>query len=153
MSDRSRDFTVLAVSSGGGHWEELLLLRPAFSGFNLVFATTNAELAERDHIDRFLFLPDANRDEIWRSVLCFFASIRLIMRLRPNVVITTGALPGLFCLIAARLTRAHTVWIDSIANSDKPSLSGRVARPFAHEWFTQWAHLATRSRRYDGALL
>lgn len=150
---RERGFTLLAVSSGGGHWEELMLLRPAFVGYEPTFATTNLKLAEREHIDRFHCLPDASRDEPWRAVLCFAASIKLVVQLRPSMVITTGALPGLFCLIAARLLGARTVWIDSIANSDQPSLSGRFARPFAHEWFTQWQHLATDHRRYDGAVL
>lgn len=146
-------FTVLAVSSGGGHWEELMLLRPALTGIDQVFATTNAELATRDHIDRFEFLPDANRDEPRRALICLLASVRLVWKVRPSMLITTGALPGLFCLICARMLGVRTVWIDSIANSDQPSLSGRIARPFAHEWFTQWEHLATRSQRYEGAVL
>jgi UDP-N-acetylglucosamine:LPS N-acetylglucosamine transferase len=148
-----RDFTILAVSSGGGHWEELMLLRPAFADVNQVFATTNAELAKRDHIAEFKYLPDANRDEPWRATICFVAAARLIWRVRPDVLITTGALPGLFCLIWARLLGAHTIWIDSIANSDQPSLSGRIARPFTHDWFTQWEHLAANRRRYEGAVL
>jgi len=150
---RDREFIVLAVSSGGGHWEELMLLRPALVGINPVFATTSVELARRDHIDAFEFLPDANRDEPWRAAICFMASFRLIRKVRPNMLITTGALPGLFCLIFARLLGARTIWIDSIANSDRPSLSGTIARPFAHEWFTQWEHLATHSKRYEGAVL
>ena len=31
----SQGFTLLAVSSGGGHWEELMLLRPAFAGLDI----------------------------------------------------------------------------------------------------------------------
>jgi UDP-N-acetylglucosamine:LPS N-acetylglucosamine transferase len=150
---RSRSFTVLAVSSGGGHWEELMLLRPAFDGLDQVFATTNPELARRDGIEHFHYLPDSNRDEPWRAVVCFAASFRLVLRVRPSVFVTTGALPGLFCLIAARLFGARTVWIDSIANSDRPSLSGKFARPFSHEWFTQWKHLATDAQQYGGAVL
>lgn len=130
-----------------------MLLRPAFASFDPIFAATDVELSKRDRIDRFCILPDANRDEPMRAVRCLIASFKLIRRVRPAVLITTGALPGLFCLIAARLNGAHTIWIDSIANSDQPSLSGRWARPFAHEWFTQWAHLASATRRYDGALL
>jgi UDP-N-acetylglucosamine:LPS N-acetylglucosamine transferase len=130
-----------------------MLLRPAFAGFDPVFAATDSELAERDRIRRFHALPDANRDELRRSLICFIASARLVLRVRPDVLITTGALPGLFCLIVARLIGARTVWIDSVANSDQPSLSGRFARPFARDWFTQWEHLATKDRRYDGALL
>lgn len=151
--ERSTRYTLLAVSSGGGHWEELMLLRPALAPFDPVYATTNVELAQRDGIDRFFFLPDANRDEPGRAFVCLVAAVRLVLRIRPKLVITTGALPGLFCLVTARLLGARTIWIDSIANSDQPSLSGRCAQPFAHEWFTQWEHLATSGRRYEGALL
>jgi UDP-N-acetylglucosamine:LPS N-acetylglucosamine transferase len=153
LTERSADFTLLAVSSGGGHWEELMLLRPALNLFNPVFATTDAELAQRDGVVRFHVLPDSNRDEPLHAVACLAASVRLVWRVRPKIVVTTGALPGLFCLIAARLLGAHTIWIDSIANSDKPSLSGRCARPFATHWYTQWPHLANAAQRYDGALL
>lgn len=144
---------LLAVSSGGGHWEELILLRPALLEFDPIFATTDQELSRREGLDRFHVLPDANRDAPLRAIHCLLASFALIRRLRPKVVVTTGALPGLFCLIAARAMGARTIWIDSIANSDKPSLSGRCAQPFAHEWFTQWPHLAGEGRRFDGALL
>jgi UDP-N-acetylglucosamine:LPS N-acetylglucosamine transferase len=130
-----------------------MLLRPALASFDPVFGTTDAELSLRDDVARFHVLPDANRDEPLRALLCVIASFALVLRVRPAVLVTTGALPGLFCLIAARLIGARTVWIDSIANSDQPSLSGRCARLFAHDWFTQWAHLAAAGRRYDGALL
>jgi hypothetical protein len=48
---------------------------------------------------------------------------------------------------------ARTIWLDSIANSDRPSLSGTFARPFASLWLTQWKHLADGALRYEGALL
>lgn len=130
-----------------------MLLRPAFAAFDPVFAATDAELSARDAVPQFVVLPDANRDAPWRALKCLLASARLVLRVRPAVLVTTGALPGLFCLVLARLTGAYTIWIDSIANSDRPSLSGACARPFAHEWFTQWPHLATARRRYEGALL
>lgn len=147
-------FTVMAVASGGGHWEELMLLRPAFDAFGPVYATTNASLARRENIARIHVLPDANRDQFGQSIRCLRACVSLVRRVRPDLLISTGALPGLFCLIAARLTGARTIWIDSVANSDAPSLSGRLARPFASLWLTQWAHLATeRTILYRGGLL
>ncbi|WP_231021678.1 glucuronosyltransferase [Sphingomonas sp. IC-11] len=144
---------MLAIASGGGHWEELMLLRPALTEGRVVFATTNRELAVRDGLDRVHLLPDANRDEPMRAMSSMIASARLVWRLRPNVVVTTGALPGLFCLVFARLIGARTVWIDSIAASDRPSLSGAFARPFATRWYTQWQHLQSPARDYEGALL
>lgn len=146
-------FTVLAVASGGGHWEELMLLRPAFDDVATSFATTNTELATREGLHQVYLLPDSNRDEPRRALSCMVASARLIWRLRPDLLVTTGALPGLFCLIFARLLGARTIWIDSIANSDRPSLSGTCARPFASRWYTQWQHLQSPGRCYEGALL
>jgi hypothetical protein len=118
-----------------------MLLRSAFDGRDVVYATTNSQLSVRDGISHVEVLPDCNRDQVMNSLHCLWASLRLVWRLRPRVG-DDGALPGLFCLIAARLLGARTVWVDSIANSDEPSLSGRVARPFTSLWLTQWPHLA-----------
>jgi UDP-N-acetylglucosamine:LPS N-acetylglucosamine transferase len=151
---RKGEGLVLAVASGGGHWEELMLLRPALDRFDPVFATTHRQLAEREGLRHIHVLPDSNRDQPLRALRCLWHSFRLVLSLRPAVVVTTGALPGLFCLISARLLGARTLWIDSIANSDKPSLSGTLARPFSTLWLTQWEHLADEERhRYRGALL
>ncbi len=130
-----------------------MLLRSALNQGRVLFATTNQELALRDGVEGVHLLPDANRDEPMRALSSLIASARLVARLRPHVVVTTGALPGLFCLIFARLLGARTVWIDSIAASDRPSLSGAFARPFATRWYTQWEHLQSPGRGYEGALL
>jgi UDP-N-acetylglucosamine:LPS N-acetylglucosamine transferase len=76
------------------------------------------------------------------------------MRTRPDVVISTGAAPGLFGILFGRLVGARTIWIDSIANAEKLSLSGRIASRIAHIALTQWPHLAaTRRPSYRGSIL
>ena len=34
------------------------------------------------------------------------------------------------------------MWVDSIANSGEMSRAGRMARPYADLWLTQWEHLS-----------
>ena len=59
------------------------------------------------------------------------------------MVVTTGAAPGLMALVMGKLLAgSRTVWIDSIANTRRLSLSGRLAWPVADAWLTQWEHLA-----------
>ena len=58
------------------------------------------------------------------------------------MVVSTGAAPGLIALPIAKLFGARTVWIDSLANCERLSLSGRIARHFSDLWLTQWPHLA-----------
>lgn len=134
---------VLALSSGGGHWVQLLRLRPAFANCDVVFATVNegyrANLAAGSE---FRIIPDANRWNKLGLLKVLFAIFRLLWRERPDVVISTGAAPGYFAVRIGNLLGARTIWVDSVANGEELSLSGQKAGPHAALWLTQWAHLA-----------
>ncbi|KUO56325.1 MAG: hypothetical protein APF82_08850 [Sphingomonadales bacterium BRH_c42] len=145
---------VLAVASGGGHWEQLLLLRDAFSRHEIHFATTSKVSKHEIGAISVQILPDCNLRQPLRTLECAVRSAFLIARLRPQIVISTGAAPGLLCIFWGRVMGARTLWIDSIANADRLSLSGRLAMRIAHRCLTQWEHLAReRTVHYAGALL
>jgi UDP-N-acetylglucosamine:LPS N-acetylglucosamine transferase len=133
---------VLAVSSGGGHWVELRRIRAAFAGLEVVYASTDpsaaAGLDARHHVIRNV----TRRDRLGFAVV-LWQLLRILARERPDVVVTTGAAPGLMALAAAKLLfGARTIWIDSIASAATMSLSARLARPVADAWLVQWPHLA-----------
>jgi hypothetical protein len=62
--------------------------------------------------------------------------------MRPDVVISTGAAPGFLALRLGRLLGARTIWVDSVANGEELSMSGKLAGRYADLWLTQWEHLA-----------
>ena len=98
--------------------------------------------------------PDANIWEKVAMVKMFAAVFFRVAMIRPDVVVTTGAAPGLSALMVGKLFGARTMWIDSIANSEQLSGSGKVARHFADVWLTQWEHLAADSGpQYWGGVL
>lgn len=132
---------VLAVASGGGHWVQLLRLRPAYSHHNVTFVSTNAAYA-KDVDGTLLVVIDANLNEKLKLLRMFAQMFVHLVRVRPDVVITTGAAPGFAALTLGRLLGAKTIWVDSIANSEELSGSGRHAGRLAHVWLTQWVHLA-----------
>ncbi|MNR47458.1 Oligosaccharide biosynthesis protein Alg14 like protein [compost metagenome] len=66
----------------------------------------------------------------------------VIIKYRPDVVVSTGAAPGFFALVFGRLIGAKTIWIDSVANAEELSLAGRKVRRWANHWLTQWPDLA-----------
>lgn len=133
---------VLAIASGGGHWQQLMLMRPAFEGLDVTYATTLPGLAEAFGAAPAVLVPDANRTAPGASLRALAAIGWLVLRRRPEVVISTGALPGLIALAFGRLTGARTIWIDSVANAEEMSMSGRLAKRFATHWLSQWAHVA-----------
>lgn len=145
---------VLAIASGGGHWQQLMRLRPAFDEQDTMYVTTNSDYAsEVPGCDLFV-VTDANRHQKMKLLRLAVEVLFRVLRLRPDVVISTGAAPGLFGVIFGRLVGAKTIWIDSIANAEAVSLSGRIALRFANVVLTQWPHLAQATGpRYQGSIL
>ncbi|WP_202390110.1 UDP-N-acetylglucosamine--LPS N-acetylglucosamine transferase [Tsuneonella aeria] len=144
---------MLAIASGGGHWDELLQLRGAFQDTTVHYATTLPGLADRAGI-RAHVIPDCNRKQPLRALRCAFALTALLVIVQPTVVVTTGALPGLLAIAIARKMGVRTVWIDSVANADEMSLAGQKARRHADLWLTQWPAIAQQTgATYSGAVL
>lgn len=142
---------VLAVASAGGHWVQLFRLRPAWKGCTLSYLTTNEEYRQQvvsdaveraEEIPRFFTVIAANRWQKFRLVYQFLQILAAIGRVRPDVVVTTGAAPGYLAVRVGRWVGARTVWVDSIANAQELSLSGMRAGPYSGLWLTQWEHLA-----------
>lgn len=145
---------VLAVASGGGHWQQLMALRPAFAGHRVIYATTLPGLAARYGAAPAVLIPDCNRDAPLAILRATVGLGRLILRHRPQIVVSTGALPGLIGLALGKLCGADTVWIDSVANARSLSRSGQAARRVADLWLTQWPEVAQASgARYAGSVL
>lgn len=145
-SNPHRTPRVLAISSGGGHWVQLLRLRPAFAGCVVSYATVRAgyRVDLEPGVD-FHVIPDGNRWSKSRLLHSALAIAWLILRLRPDVVVTTGAAAGYFALRIGKWLGARVVWIDSIANAGELSMSGQKAGRIADLWLTQWPHLARGS--------
>ena len=149
--DRKR---VLAIASGGGHWVQLLRLTPAFEGCHITFATTRASYRYDVDGHDFRVIPDGNRWQKRKLVRSAMGITWLILRLRPDVIVSTGAAPGYFAIRFGKLFGIKTVWLDSIANAEELSMSGEKAGRHADLWLTQWEHLARESGpHYRGNVL
>lgn len=145
---------ILAIASGGGHWQQLMLLRPAFQGHDVLYMTTLPGLPDQFDAQPHVIIPDCNRDEKLAILRCSAVLSARMLRFRPHVVISTGALPGVIALALGRATGARTIWIDSVANAEKMSMSGDLARRVAHLWMSQWEHVAEAAgAEYAGAVL
>jgi len=133
---------ILAVASGGGHWVQLLRMMSAFDGDEIVFASTMPSLRNEVTNHRFYAVPDANRRRPITLLRLMAKMLWIVAKERPDYVISTGAAPGYISIVFGRLFGAQTIWVDSIANVDKLSMSGKLAGKFANLWLTQWPQLA-----------
>ena len=74
----------------------------------------------------------------------FLKAFAILLRERPKALVTTGSAPMLAFVLLARLMGVRTLWIDSIANSERLSSSGRLAKKLAHRVVSQWPDVAER---------
>jgi len=140
-------------------------LARSWDGCDVTYISTNsgykdavAAMAEQrgQPSPRFYTVPDVNR---WsgksRLAACMLRISLIVLRTRPDAIITTGAAPGLMALAAGVPLGARRIWVDSIANADTISLSGRNAKRIATLWLTQWPHLAneTEGPAYRGSVI
>lgn len=135
---------LLALASGGGHWVQLLRLRPAFDEFEVVYVSMFESYAQQLGGARLHIVPDASRFDIKSFAPVFAKAVAVLIKERPAAIVTTGSAPMLAFVLLGRMVGARTLWVDSIANSERMSSSGRLARKIAHKVISQWPEVAAR---------
>lgn len=154
---------VMAISSTGGHWVQLMRLRKAWDGMKVTYVTTDpgsGELLRQqaqeagEAAPNFATVTEANRWQKMRLIKQLLQITWVLIRYRPDVVVSTGAAPGYFAIRLGGLLGARTIWIDSMANAEELSLSGQKIGKHVDLWLTQWEHLAKpEGPHYLGAVL
>ena len=109
----------------GGHLVQLMrMMRPVSDACRLVYVST-AEEGRPEGEHNFYLVQDFSRTNFCRAFGQIKRLFAIMRREKPDMIISTGAAPGLMGLLVGRLMGIHTIWIDSVANADRLSLCGR----------------------------
>lgn len=145
---------LLAVASGGGHWVQLMRLRPAFAHSETVYASVHPKAPLDIGDARYHSYLDANKDTKIGLLIMALQIFLLVAWYRPDRVVSTGAAGGYFACRFGRWFGAKTLFIDSIANAETLSLSARLSLPHADQVFSQWPEVSRREGgTYHGSIL
>lgn len=145
---------VLLVASHGGHWVQIRKMSSAFEGMDVHYMTTTQGVKDEISDAPLYVIPDAHLDEKIRLIFLAIKIFFIMLRLRPNIVMSTGAAPGFFALLFGKLFGAKTIWVDSVANVEKLSVTGQKVKYFSDLWLTQWKHLEKpEGPLYKGSVL
>jgi UDP-N-acetylglucosamine:LPS N-acetylglucosamine transferase len=139
---------VLLVSSSGGHLVQISRLYEQLPNYDFTLMTTAIKDQVPDVLESipYRFLPEANQKTPLKVLAVMWCVYRQLRVLKPDVIVSTGAAPGVICIIIAKLLyKTKSVWIDSLANTKKMSLSGRLAKRFSDLWVSQWEDVAIES--------
>lgn len=151
---------VCLTSSAGGHFAELLRLRPAYDDLPHFYVLPRNAARERDRsLGRVHWVADYGKGRLGRRVAAVGAltvrSLVIYLRERPNVVLTTGAATGLPLALLVRAGGGRVIYVECSAQVRTPSRTGRAFRWIAEPFFVQWPALLRHYPRaeYGGLLL
>lgn len=138
-----RNKKLLLISSIGGHLTQLLQLEPLFKQYDFHLVTEKAEitksLKEKYPVS---YLVYGARNYPFRYIFKFsyniIKSFFIFLKVRPDIVITTGVHTAVPMCYIAKLFRKKVVFIESFAKSTSPTLSGRLVYPIADLFIVQW---------------
>jgi UDP-N-acetylglucosamine:LPS N-acetylglucosamine transferase len=147
---------ICLAASAGGHLNQLLKLAESWNGYDTFCVTTsNSVRSALQRYGKVYVVGESNRKHPLRVIAVLIRCIKVVLRKRPDVVISTGAAAGCIMCFLGKIIGARVVWIDSITNVERISLSGRMVRYIADLFLVQWPELAKQYKNvsYAGTLI
>jgi beta-1,4-N-acetylglucosaminyltransferase len=144
------------VCSAGGHLLQLCLLEEAWRGMSHAWVTLEREDARSLLSDETVYYASGPTT---RNVPNLLKNLHLawtvVRRLRPRVVVTTGAAVAVPFAWIGKLSGAKVVYVESLTRITEPSVSCRLIRPVADRLYVQWPELlrALPRARYAGKVV
>jgi len=132
------------VASSGGHWEELMCIRSIAQEHNTVYVTEEGGQARDSSLEKLHLVPQINRrqkDFLWKFLKLILTSGKIMLREKPDFVVTTGALIAFPFCVYGKLLGAKVIYIESFARVHDRSLTGRLVYPMADLFLVQWETL------------
>jgi len=152
MNGKKNNLKVCLAASAGGHLTQLLQLWPSWENYEVFYVTTGENIKGRiDKPGRVYTVEECNRKNPVKLAKVFFRCMKIALRERPDVVISTGAASGALMSYLCKMLGAKIVWMDSITNTQRLSLSGRLVRPIADLILTQWQDIAEKYPKVEYA--
>jgi beta-1,4-N-acetylglucosaminyltransferase len=133
------------AASTGGHYEQLLLLKPLIDKYNSFLITEKTEYKTCGIENRKIYyLKQVNRKEGSFPIyilINIFKSLRIFIKEKPDVIITTGVLSVIPISIIAKIFRKKLIYIESFSKITSPTLTGKFLYKFADQFYVQWREL------------
>ena len=135
---------VMFISSTGGHLSEMLELADLFKYYDTTLITekTKSNLYLKDKYQNVYYLVYGTKSHLLPYIFQFtynvFKSFYLFFKIKPEVVVTTGTHTAVSMCYIAKLFRKKVIFIETLANRDTKTVSGRLVYPIADYFLVQW---------------
>lgn len=142
MTDRINKKKICLISSSGGHFEQLLMLRKLNEKNDIFIVTEKTKYNVNDKKINY-FVTQVNRKEIlfiFKMILILFKSLYIFIKEKPDVIISTGVLAAIPMMFIGHFFKKKVIYIESFAKINSPTMTGNLIykKNIADQFYVQW---------------
>lgn len=136
---------VMFISSTGGHFDELMQLKPLFLKYDYHIVTEKDKSTQKlknEYGRKISYLVYGTRKKIIKYPFVFtyniLKTIYLYAKYRPKYIVTTGThTAGPMCYIG-KIFGSKIIYIETFASINKKTVTGKLIYPIADLFIVQW---------------
>lgn len=133
---------ICLISSSGGHFEQLLMLRKLSKNNDIFIVTEKTKYNKNDKKINY-YVNQINRKEIFwviKMLLVLIKSLYIFFKEKPDVIISTGVLATIPMLFIGHIFNKKVIYIESFAKISSPTITGNLVYKcnLADKFYVQW---------------
>lgn len=132
---------ICLIASAGGHLKEILQLEKFYKNKEHYFVTFDREDGKSIAKKEKTYFVECPARNPFRFVANFFQSLKIILKEKPDTIISTGADAALATCYLGKLFGKKIIYIESFCRPSKPSITGKLVYPIADLFIYQWKEL------------
>lgn len=140
----SRKPKVCFAASSGGHYEQLMMLKPLMEKYESFVITEETAYNSKVNGRKMYYMKQVNRKEksfMPRMINNTLRSLKIYRKEKPDVVICTGVLAMIPMCLIAKVHGKKLIYIESFAKVTSGTLTGKLLYKFADQFYVQWPEM------------
>lgn len=135
---------VCFAASSGGHYEQLLMLKPLMEKYDSFVITEETLYKAKINGEKMYYMKQVNRKEktfVIRMFVNTINSLRIFLKEKPDVVICTGVLAMIPICLISKVAGKKLIYIESFAKVTSATQTGKLLYKFTDQFYVQWEQM------------
>lgn len=137
MASKKKKIKICLISSSGGHYEQLKMLKKLEKDYEVFWVTEYTSYISKAD---YYMIQTGMKDKwyIFKMIKNLFRTFRIWAKERPDYVVTTGSMVAIPMALLAKLFKKKLVYIESFARVSDSSKTGQLLYKYADLFIVQW---------------
>lgn len=130
---------ICLISSSGGHFEQLIRLHNLEKDYEVYYVTESTPYKIDNNNTYYVNQINRKEKKFWlKFVLLFFESLKIFIKEKPDIIISTGALSVIPTFFIGKIFGKKLIFIESFAKIKSPTQTGHLLYKFVDVFIVQW---------------